>query len=594
MALAIPALAATTAAAAAYLDARFHLRKDLANTLETHRTARLAAHLAKTHRRSLWYLFESQVHSLQHEPCIWFRDSPASTPTIYTWVQAWEQCCRWARFLEEQGVRPGELVGTYMGNSPEYMFNMLGLWALGAAPAMINCNLGGDGLVHCLRVAGSKVLVVDAEDEGCRERVEGVRERLEGELGMRVVVVDAVAKAAISKREVSYRDTRLPCFAQNANRTSGTTACLYHGTGCTVAIGCLISGLTLAIGRKFSVRNFWPDIHDSGANAFVYVGETARYLLAAPPSKLDKGHKLKAMYGNGMRPDVWEKFQERFDVPCVNEFFNSTEGMLSMLNVCRGPFHAAHVGHHTGPQRWQLRDKIVTVEIDHETGGMWRDPATGFARRTEYRIGGEVIVQCASEKEFVGYVNNPSATAARFERDIFRKGDLYYRTGDALRRDDDGRWFFMDRLGDTFRWKSENVSTAQVAEVLGHFPGVVEANVYGVEVPSHDGRAGCAALYIRPEERASFDWVGLREHAARRLPKYAVPAFVRVVQSPAPSHNQKQIKGPLRKEGVEHRAVREGEAGREDVLLWARPGGTGYEVFGEGHWEDLVGGRARL
>ncbi|KAK0871780.1 hypothetical protein LTR33_001443 [Friedmanniomyces endolithicus] len=646
MALAIPALAATTAAAAAYLDARFHLRKDLANTLETHRTARLAAHLAKTHRRSLWYLFESQVQHLQSEPCIWFRDSPASTPTLYTWTQAWEQCCRWARFLEEQGVGSGELVGTYMGNSPEYMFNMLGLWALGAAPAMINCNLGGEGLVHCLRVAGSKVLVVDAEDEGCRERVEGVRERLEGELGMRVVVVDAVVKAAISKRELSrpgdgYRDGVTGTFPIFIFYTSGTTgfpkACpfetqrsyglggprlrstglvpghpasllrakrksdvwydcmpLYHGTGCTVAIGCLISGLTLAIGRKFSVRNFWPDIHDSGANAFVYVGETARYLLAAPLSKLDKGHKLKAMYGNGMRPDVWEKFQERFDVPCVNEFFNSTEGMLSMLNVCRGPFHAAHVGHHTGPQRWQLRDKIVTVEIDHETGGMWRDPATGFARRTEYRIGGEVIVQCASEKDFVGYVNNPSATAARFERDIFRKGDLYYRTGDALRRDDDGRWFFMDRLGDTFRWKSENVSTAQVAEVLGHFPGVVEANVYGVEVPSHDGRAGCAALYIRPEERASFDWVGLREHAARRLPKYAVPAFVRVVQSPAPSHNQKQIKGPLRKEGVEHRAVREGEAGREDVLLWARPGGTGYEVFGEGHWEDLVGGRARL
>ncbi|KAK5142040.1 hypothetical protein LTR32_005540, partial [Rachicladosporium monterosium] len=451
--LAIPALAATTAAAA-YLDARFHLRKDLANTLETHRTARLAAHLAKTHRRSLWYLFESQVQLLQLEPCIWFRDSPASTPTLYTWVQAWEQCCRWARFLEEQGVRPGELVGTYMGNSPEYMFNMLGLWALGAAPAMINCNLGGEGLVHCLRIAGSKVLVVDAEDEGCRERVEGVRERLEGELGMRVVVVDAVVKAAISKREVSrpgdeYRDGVTGTFPIFIFYTSGTTgfpkACpfetqrsyglggprlrstglvpghpasllrakrkpdvwydcmpLYHGTGCTVAIGCLISGLTLAIGRKFSVRNFWPDIHDSGANAFVYVGETARYLLAAPPSKLDKGHKLKAMYGNGMRPDVWEKFQERFDVPCVNEFFNSTEGMLSMLNVCRGPFHAAHVGHHTGPQRWQLRDKIVTVEIDHETGGMWRDPTTGFARRTEYRVGGEVIVQCASEKEFVG------------------------------------------------------------------------------------------------------------------------------------------------------------------------------------------------
>ncbi|TKA64706.1 hypothetical protein B0A55_10096 [Friedmanniomyces simplex] len=644
MALATAALATTTAAA--YLDARFHLRKDLASSLEARQVARLGAHLAKINKRSLWYLFEAQARALQDEQCIWFRASPAETPTVYTWTQVHEHCCRWARFLEEQGVRPGELVGTYMVNGPEFMFNMLGCWALGAAPAMINCNLGGEGLVHCLKVAGGKVLVVDGEDEGCRERVEGVRGRLEGELGMRVVVVDAAVKAAILGREASrpgdtYRDGVTGTFPIFIFYTSGTTgfpkACpfetqrsyglaaprlrstglvpgrpasllrsarkpdvwydcmpLYHGTGCTVAIGCLVSGLTLAIGRKFSVRNFWPDIHDSNANAFVYVGETARYLLAAPPSKLDKGHKLKAMFGNGMRPDVWDKFQARFEVPCVNEFFNSTEGMLSLMNVCRGPFHVAHVGHHGGLQRWGLRGKIVPVEIDHETGGMWRDPKTGFARRTRYEEGGEIIVQCASEKEFVGYVNNPSATAARFERDVFRKGDLYYRTGDALRRDHDGRWFFMDRLGDTFRWKSDNVSTAQVAEVLGRFPGVVEANVYGVEVPSHDGRAGCAALYIRPHERENFDWVGLREHASRGLPKYAVPAFVRLIRSPAPSHNQKQIKGPLRKEGVEHRLVREGEAGKGDVLFWARPGGRGYEVFGEGDWVELVRGRARL
>ncbi|KAK5738125.1 hypothetical protein LTR17_006154 [Elasticomyces elasticus] len=644
MALATAALAGTTAAAA-YLDARFHIRKDIANTLEGRQVARLGAKLAKTNKRSLWYQFESQAQALKDEQCIWYRASAGEAPIVYTWTQAYENSCRWARFLEEQGVRPGDLVGTYLINGPEFMFNTLGSWAIGAAPAWINYNLGGDGLVHCLKVAGSKVLIVDSDSE-CVARVEAVRERLMTELGMRVVIIDAATKAAIYAREPSrpdntYRDGVTGTFPIFIFYTSGTTgfpkACpfetqrsyglaaprlrstglkaghpasllrrarkpdvwydcmpLYHGTGGTVALGCMISGVTLAIGRKFSVRNFWPDIHDSGANAFVYVGETARYLLAAPPSRLDKGHKLKAMYGNGLRSDVWAKFQERFDVPCVNEFFNSTEGMLMMLNICRGPFHVAHVGHHTGIQRWQLRNKIVPVEIDHETGSMRRDPKTGFANRTSYEEGGEIIINCASEKEFVGYVGNPSATAARFERDVFRKGDLYYRTGDALRRDNDGRWFFMDRLGDTFRWKSENVSTAQVAEVLGRFPGIVEANVYGVEIPSHDGRAGCAAIYVRPGERESFDWVGLREHASLALPKYAVPAFVRLVQNPSPMHNNKQNKVPLRKEGVDHGLVRGGDAGKEDVLLWARPGGKGYEVFGEQHWAELVAGKARL
>jgi acyl-CoA synthetase (AMP-forming)/AMP-acid ligase II len=369
---------------------------------------------------------------------------------------------------------------------------------------------------------------------------------------------------------------------------------LYHGTGGTIAICCMITGVTLAIGRKFSVRNFWRDIHDSEANAFVYVGETARYLLAAPPSPLDKGHKVRAMYGNGLRPDVWTKFQERFDVGCVNEFFNSTEGMLSLLNICKGPFMVASVGHHGAYERRKFHEILVPVQIDHENGTIWRDPRTGFAKRTSYDEGGEIIVACKSEKDFVGYWNNPEATNKRFERNVFRKGDLYYRTGDALRRDNDGRWFFLDRLGDTFRWKSENVSTAEVAEVLGRFPGVIEANVYGVEVPHHDGKAGCAAIYIEPTRKEGFDWEALLRHARKGLPKYAVPVFVRVMERPSLSHNQKQNKVPFKTEGVNLERIRSGEAGRNDGLFWVRPGGGSYEVFGKGEWEEIRGGRAKL
>ncbi|RMZ15752.1 hypothetical protein D0862_01528 [Hortaea werneckii] len=627
------AITAGASATAAYLDAKYHISKDIA-ALQDQRHARKSVQRRAAQKKvALWYPFEEQAKLHQEQQCLWYRSNPNEQATTYTWTQTYDQCCRWGQFLLEQGVQPGELVGTYLQNSPEFVFNLVGSWSIGCAPAMINYNLAGDGLVHCLKVAGSKVLLVD-EDVGCRERIEGVRSRIEDELGMRIVIVDSETRRAISARAPtrpldSLRETVAPASPMFIFYTSGTTgfpkACplpvaagysfgnprlrttglkpgdvwydcmpLYHGTGGTVAVGCMVSGVTLAVGRRFSVRNFWPDVHDSGANAFVYVGETARYLLAAPPSKLDTGHKLKAMYGNGMRPDVWSSFQERFEIPCVNEFFNSTEGMLSLLNVCRGPFHVAHVGHHGAIRRRMFNQILVPVEIDHEKGDIWRDPKTGFARRASYDVGGEILIKCQSDKDFVGYWNNPEATAKRFEHDVFAKGDLYYRTGDALRRDADGRWFFLDRLGDTFRWKSENVSTAEVAEVLGRFSGIVEANVYGVEIPGHDGRAGCAAIFIPHEQRASFDWAGLLAHARKGLPRYAVPVFLRIVEKQTAMHNNKQNKVPLRKEGIEYEKIRHGEGGPGDTLRWLRPGSDAYEPFNEEDWQALVAGKARL
>jgi len=215
------------------------------------------------------------------------------------------------------------------------------------------------------------------------------------------------------------------------------------------------------------------------------------------------------MYGNGLRPDVWIKFRERFGVPEVLEFFNSSEGVFGLAVYCRGDYLAGSVGHHGAILRYLYRNVLVPVLIDPATGAIARDPKTGFAYRQAYEKGGEMIVQVPETKAFAGYYNNPEATSKKFEKDVFKKGDLWYRTGDALRRTDDGRWFFLDRLGDTYRWKGENVSTAEVAEVLGRYPGVVEANVYGVSLPSHDGRAGCAAVYIDPNLKSSFNYAGL-------------------------------------------------------------------------------------
>ena len=363
-------------------------------------------------------------------------------------------------------------------------------------------------------------------------------------------------------------------------------------------MGSIISGVSVAIGKRFSVHDFWTDVRDSESTFILYVGETARYLLAASPHPLDKQHKVRCMHVNGLRADVWRLFQERFGVDEVWEFFSSSEGMFGSIVYCRGDYLANTVGHHGAILRYLLRNKFIPVEIDIETNSIVRDSETGFAKRKSYEEGGEILVQIPNEAAFPGYRGAPEATEKKFARNVFRKGDLYYRTGDALRRTPDGRWFFQDRLGDTYRWKSENVSTAEVAQVLGQFPGILEANVYGVKVPGSDGQAGCAAVIIAPEQRKAFDWGSLARFALERLPRYAVPVFVRVVSGEIGimgSHNNKQNKVPLRLEGINPELRGTKMAGGEaDVFFWMPTKEERYVPFDEEDWTRLVQGTARL
>ncbi|KAF2237747.1 acetyl-CoA synthetase-like protein, partial [Viridothelium virens] len=631
-------------AVAAYIDAKWQIRQDL-KALSHIRWAEKGVQEAgssicpTTHvsryseakkRACLWYFFEDQAQRLTSDRCIWSRAA------IFTWSETYDQACRYGTLLRSMGIQPRDLCAFYLQNSPEFMMALLGSWAVGSAPAMVNYNLSGDALVHCLRLANAKVLLVD-EDEACRARVEEERHRIEEQLGMKIVILDMAKKEEVSSTPAvrppdtlrELLDGEFPIFLLYTSGTTGMPkACrfpiarawpfggpmltslglkpgpngdtwydcmpLYHGTGCCTALAALCSGISLAIGKKFSAAKFWDDVRDSGANAFVYVGETARYLLARPPSPRDRDHNVKVMYGNGMRPDVWKNFRDRFGIDTIMEFFNSTEGVFGLANPSRGDFTATAVGHHGGILRFRVRNYFIAVEPDYETGDLLRDPETGWVKRNTLEEGGEIIVAVPDENLFPGYHNNPEATAKKFVRNVFREGDLYFRSGDALRRDSEGRWFFLDRLGDTFRWKSENVSTAEVAEVIGRYPGVVEANVYGVLVPGHDGRAGCAAIFIDPQARQGFDFNDLLKHAQTVLPRYAVPVFLRIVEEMTPIHNNKQNKVPLRKEGVDPDAIIQGVAGQNDTLLWCPPPGSSYIPFGQKDWEGLQGGKARL
>ncbi|KAK3114506.1 hypothetical protein LTR53_007110 [Teratosphaeriaceae sp. CCFEE 6253] len=616
-------------AAAAYLDGKYQLRRDVTALLKLKKAEREYQKALKSGRLSPWYILAETCRRQPNDRAIWTRERS------WTFQELHDQTVRYAQWMLDQGIRPGDLVGMYLHNSAEFAFIMFATFLIGAGPALINYNLEGRALMHCLRVAETKLLIVDA-DPACQQRIEGSRQDIEA-AGTKLVTLDASLKSAIMSRPVTIPDESLsasmrPEFPYALIYTSGTTGLpkgcpftvsrthllgshldglapfgctrgkdvwyspmpLYHGTGIITTTTMLLAGIGVAIAPRFSVSAFWPDIHASGATAFIYVGETARYLLAAPPHPLERKHRLRLCYGNGLRPDIWERFQARFNIPEVAEFFNSSEGMFSLVVWSKNGYTNCCVGHHGAVIRGLMKNIYVPVRIDFDTGDLWRDPVTGFAQRTPYEEGGEILVTVPNKEAFGGYWNNEEATNKRFATNVFKTGDLFYRCGDALRRTPDGHWYFLDRLGDTFRWKSENVSTAEVAEALGRYPGVAEANVYGVTVPGHEGRAGCAALHLEATPDEAY-LSSLLQYSKTNLPRYAVPVFLRIVKSSSHIHNHKQNKVPLRQEGVDPEKMGVHEVnGADDVIMWQKPGSETYVHFQREDWDALSKGRARL
>lgn len=574
----------------------------------------------KRKRVALYYFVEEHARTKPNEEAIWSRAG------CYTWKEIYDRANQYAQWYLSQGIKPGDLVGFFMINSPDFVTAWIGLWAIGAAPALINFNLPNQALIHCLNISTAKMVLVDGSAD-IKARMAAVQPELEAN-GFRIFQLDDIRK------EVYHLDARRPGDELRDDTqagspmglffTSGTTGmpkacCLpviaafghamgtklgtnhvygknnryyvcmpyYHGTGGINVMGQMLNGITVCVAPKFSASGFWRDVRDSRATVFVYVGETLRYLLAAPESPVDKKHNVHTIYGNGLRPDVWKRFRDRFGIERVFEFFNSTEGMFPLDNPARGDFFAHAVGHHGALLRREYHDLYIPVEVDSETGDIARDPETGKGIRVPYSTGGEILVRVPGPRVFPGYWNNPEATEKKFVRNLFVEGDSFYRTGDALRRDDDGRWYFMDRLGDTFRWKGENVSTAEVSEVLGKYPGVMEANVYGVSLPGHDGKAGAAALFIEPSQRSTFNHADFLSYARKHLPKYAVPIFLRHITEVTATHNNKQNKVPLKREGVDPDKVEKG-----DQIVWVK--GNTYVPFTRQDWDSLSAGKAKL
>jgi fatty-acyl-CoA synthase len=533
-----------------------------------------------------------------------YRSKPAlvGRAVSLSYLELAESSNRYARWALSQGYRRGDVVCLLLENCPQYMAIWIGLNRLGIVVALLNTNLTGELLAHSIRIVSPRAVIAGESLSGALRSAlpfladglpcwtHGSPAATDGTQSHPAAVEprDGLPRldddvARLSGEPLAEIEAARPSPADRALfiYTSGTTGlpkaavvshyrimqwthwfagmmdtgpddrmydCLpmYHSVGGIVATGAtLVGGGAVILRERFSARDFWRDVADERCTLFQYIGELCRYLVASPPQPDEARHALRLACGNGLRPEVWEPFQSRFRIPQILEYYASTEGSFSLYN-CEG--RAGAIGRI--PPFLSHRMPVALVRFDPDRNAPLRD-ASGRCVRCAPNEVGEAIGQLrdpagAPRSRFEGYADE-SASRQKVLHDVFAVGDAWYRTGDLMRRDEQGFFYFVDRAGDTFRWKGENVSTSQVAAVIGECPGVEEAVVYGVSVPETDGRAGMAALVVR----APFDLAQLRRHLIARLPDYARPLFVRIVGSIELTGTFKLSKQHLASEGYE-------------------------------------------
>ncbi|HXC56987.1 MAG TPA: long-chain-acyl-CoA synthetase [Rhizomicrobium sp.] len=556
----------------------------------------------------------AQARATPHAVAFYFADRTLS----YAQLEA--HANRVARWAHRAGVGRGDVVALLMENRPEYVATWLGLLKVGAVAALINANLRGLPLAHSIAIAEAKHAVVGAElAETYAEAAPQIVPRpvawsaggpapgfADFDAALAAEAGDAAAeawRAGVTCKDKAFYiytsgTTGLPKasnfthlrmlfmmhgFAGGLNAKAGdrmyNVLPLYHSAGGVCAIGpALLTGGAVILKRKLSVGEFWDDVHRYRATLFQYIGELCRYLLNAPATRFERDHAIRAITGNGLRPEIWRNFQQRFAIPRIVEFYGATEGNVSMLNY-DGTVGA--VGRIPSYMRRIMTTRIVKFDVEREAPVRGTD---GFCRECADNEVGETIGKIANEpgKSFDGYTK-ASDTQKKVLHDVFAPGDAWFRTGDLMRRDAHGYFYFVDRIGDTFRWKGENVATSEVAEALGVVPGVKEANVYGVAIPGMDGRAGMAALVTG----TGFEIAHLAEALAGNLPPYARPVFVRLLSELEITGTFKQRKIELVKDGFDPGAI-------ADPLYWLNHATGAYETLTADMYAAIVGGRVKF
>ncbi|CAH1255497.1 SLC27A2 [Branchiostoma lanceolatum] len=509
----------------------------------------------------------------------------------YRQMDQWSN--RVGNFFHSRGLGAGETFAIFMLNEPAYLAVFLGLSKLGMTTAMLNHNLRSKSLLHCFNVSGAKNLVV-GKDEVLRSAIleilpelqqQGVTVWVMGdqvqengllplvdeieaasnapipeELRSGIRMTDIIAyiytsgttglpKAAkVSYGRMVYASMFLVLCGVTEDDVVYTALPLYHSAALCIGLaGAIETGCTWVLRQKFSASRFWDDCRKYNVTVVQYIGELLRYLCAQPKRADDKDNQVWAAVGNGLRPEIWTEFQERFNVKDIMEFYAATEGNVGFVNVLQ-KFGA--VGY-ASPLMRKLRP-CNFVKYDVATGEPIRDE-NGWCIETKPGENGLVIAPITKKTFFDGYAGKKALSDKKVLRDVFKKGDGYFNSGDVLFMDTEYFVYFVDRLGDTFRWKGENVATTEVSQVLSEYEPIQEANVYGVKIPGYDGRAGMASIIVRPDQ--SLDLPALYEHVTQYLPSYAVPRFLRLGQAIDVTGTFKQKKVDAVEEGFDPQQV---------------------------------------
>jgi len=541
-----------------------------------------------------------------------------------TWRQLDEYANRVAHWAEDEGLTRGDVVALSMENRPDFIAIWLGLSRLGIVSALLNTNLSGDRLAHCVREAAPRHWIVGTELLGdCASALPHLEEapalfysgpeaELPSEFSAATNFDETIAASSSRPVDTARRKDQLAGDPLFYIYTSGTTGLpkaarishakalvtgagsriaqgltsrdrvycclpLYHSAGGMMAAGAaLTAGGTLVIAKKFSAKRFWSDCTQHEVTSVQYIGELCRYLLNSPEHPDERRHKVRLAIGNGLRPEIWEPFQKRFGIEKIIEFYGATEGNMALINFDGKVGAVGQLPH--------LIRKLIGIEIlrfDIEKEDVVRGP-DGSCIAADFGEAGEAVIKISKTSRFEGYTN-PEATEKKILRDAFQKGDAYFRTGDLLRLEADGYFYFVDRIGDTFRWKGENVATSEVGEVIGAHPGVKEANVYGVSVEGADGRAGMAALVATPE--MDLDALGLRIDT--ELASYARPVFVRLLPEMEITGTFKHRKVDLVREGFDPAQI-------TDPLYFRDPEKGSYVPLDPGVYERIQSGQIRI
>ena len=497
-----------------------------------------------------------------------FADRPAliGDNDVWTFRDMISRVNRVARWARANGIGKGDTVALFLNNCRDYPLIWLGIARAGGATALINTNLSGQGLAHSVAIVNAKRIIVGINLLGTwqgadhllsdkpeiltfggtadgHQRFENERDSFSGE----PLAPEEKAQLTIEDRCVyiyTSGTTGLP-KAANINHyrikamALGFSAVmdvqpddrmydclpLYHSNGGVLATyGVLCQGGSVVIREKFSAREFWNEIIQFKCTLFFYIGELCRYLVNQPASPKDRKHAIRLICGNGLRPDIWNEFVDRFGIKNIREFYAATEGNIALFNFDSKPGSVGRI------PKWAERRfvvKVVRYDVEREEPVRGAD---GFCQACGPDEIGEIMGQILNDpmkpaNRFEGYADKV-ATEKKILRDAFEKGDAWFRSGDLLKRDAQGYFYFIDRIGDTYRWKGENVATSEVSEAMGVFPGIAEVNVYGVHVPGYDGRAGMAAIAL--SETEELDLVALHAEMKKRLPVYARPVFLRM------------------------------------------------------------------